>query len=84
MNSQSIKPGSVVRGPTLPEAVEVLAVVPLGESLKIIGRGLKTGLTFDPVDCTRYQIGAIQRGNDNANLMHLRSLIEDSVRQRTL
>jgi superfamily II DNA or RNA helicase len=38
-----------VRGPTLPEPVEVLAVVSLGDSLKIIGRGLQTGLTHDPV-----------------------------------
>src|SRR5438067_7791890 len=44
-----IRPGSIVRGPTLPEPVEVLAVVPLGESLKVIGRGLHTGLTHDPV-----------------------------------
>ncbi len=46
---QSIQPGSIIRGPTLPEAVEVLAVTPFGTSLKIIGRGLKTGLTYDPV-----------------------------------
>jgi hypothetical protein len=26
-----------------------LALVPLGETLKVIGRGLKSGLTFDPV-----------------------------------
>ena len=39
----SPRPGSIVRGPTLPEPVEVLAVVPLGDSLKIIGRGLHTG-----------------------------------------
>src|SRR5580704_13829244 len=45
----SLQPGSIVRGPTLPEAVEVLAVVPLGDSLKVIGRGLSTGLTHDPV-----------------------------------
>jgi hypothetical protein len=45
----SLRPGSIIRGPTLPEPVEVLAVVPLGESLKIIGRGLRTGLTHDPV-----------------------------------
>jgi hypothetical protein len=45
----SIRPGCVVRGPTLPEPVEVLALVALGDSLKIIGRGLKTGLTHDPV-----------------------------------
>src|SRR5438093_491912 len=47
--SSSIRPGSIVRGPTLPEPVEVLAVVPLGDSLKVIGRGLNTGLTHDPV-----------------------------------
>src|SRR5437764_9204873 len=45
----TIRPGSVVRGPTLPEPVGVLAVVPLGDSLKVIGRGLTTGLTHDPV-----------------------------------
>jgi superfamily II DNA or RNA helicase len=33
----------------LPEPVEVLALVPLGDSIKIIGRGLQTGLTHDPV-----------------------------------
>src|SRR3954464_2720267 len=45
----SLRPGSIVRGPTLPEPVEVLALVQLGESVKIIGRGLTTGLTHDPV-----------------------------------
>ena len=44
-----IKPGSLVSGPTLPERIEVLAVVPMGQSLKVIGRGLKSGLTYDPV-----------------------------------
>src|SRR5690606_33560149 len=44
-----IRPGSIVRGPTLPEPVEVLATAALGESLKIVGRGLNSGLTYDPV-----------------------------------
>jgi hypothetical protein len=48
-SAPSVRPGNIIRGPTLPEAVEVLAVVALGDSLKIIGRGLKTGLTHDPV-----------------------------------
>lgn len=47
--SNQIKPGCQVGGPFLPERIEVLAVVPMGESLKLIGRGLKTGLTHDPV-----------------------------------
>lgn len=33
----------------MPEPVEVLAVVSLGEAIKVIGRGLNTGLTHDPV-----------------------------------
>src|SRR5438874_3537206 len=45
----SLRPGSIVRGPTLPEPVEVLTLIPLGDSVKIIGRGLQTGLTHDPV-----------------------------------
>src|SRR5713226_6573942 len=47
--AHSLRPGSIIRGPTLPEPVEVLAIIPLGDSLKVIGRGLQTGLTHDPV-----------------------------------
>src|SRR2546428_5336826 len=44
-----IKPGVIISGPFAPEPIAVLAVVPLGTSLKVIGRGTKTGLTHDPV-----------------------------------
>ena len=33
----------------MPEPIEVLAVVPLGTSLKIVGRGKKSGLARDSV-----------------------------------
>ncbi len=49
MTENAIKPGMIVSGPLLPEPIEVLAVVPLGASLKVIGRGTKTGLTHDPI-----------------------------------
>lgn len=51
MSSSSIalRIGSIVRGPTLPEPIEVLVVVPMGDAVKVIGRGLNTGLTRDPV-----------------------------------
>lgn len=49
MSPPTLRPGSIIRGPTLPEPVEVLALVPLGDSVKVIGRGLQTGLTHDPV-----------------------------------
>jgi len=39
----------IVSGPLIPESIEVLAVLPMGSSLKVIGRGTKTGLTHDPI-----------------------------------
>ena len=49
MKHNSIHPGSIVQGPTLPEPIEVLATVPMGDAMKVIGRGMQTGLTHDPV-----------------------------------
>src|SRR5947209_8796679 len=49
MKADDVHVGAVISGPLLPEPVEVLAVVPLGESVKLIGKGLKTGLVRDPV-----------------------------------
>ena len=49
MTETRIKPGIIVSGPFIPEPIEVLAVVPLGSSLKVIGRGTQTGLTHDPI-----------------------------------
>lgn len=59
MTAHNIRAGNIVRGPSLPEAVEVLATIPFGDSLKIIGRGLNTGLTFDPV-LSPIQLGQLQ------------------------
>jgi hypothetical protein len=36
-----IKPNLIVRGPIFPEPVQVLVVVPMGESVKVIGKGLR-------------------------------------------
>lgn len=44
-----LSPGVVIEGPLLPEPVEVLAVVPMGASVKIIGKGLRTGQVHDPI-----------------------------------
>src|SRR5438046_2419642 len=56
---ESLQAGSVISGPILPEAVEVIAVVPLGDSVKIIGKGLKTNLVHQPV-LTPEQIAQLQ------------------------
>src|SRR4029077_7767283 len=49
MTIGEIQVGSVVTGPLLPEPLEVLAIVPRGESIKLIGKGCRTGLVRDPV-----------------------------------
>jgi hypothetical protein len=49
MTVDEIHVGSVITGPLLPEPVEVLAVIPLGDSVKLIGKGCKSGLVRDPV-----------------------------------
>ena len=49
MTIDEIHVGSVISGPLLPEPVEVLAVVALGDSIKLIGKGCKSGLVRDPV-----------------------------------
>jgi len=49
MTIAEIQVGSIITGPLLPESVEVLAIVPLGDCIKLIGKGCKTGLVRDPV-----------------------------------
>src|SRR3954452_6093216 len=49
MMPDEVRVGTVIIGPLLPEPIEVLAVVPLGDSVKLVGKGLKTGLVRDPV-----------------------------------
>src|SRR5712692_2590962 len=43
MNPNELKPGIIIRGPVLPEPIEVLVVTPLGDVIKIVGAGQKTG-----------------------------------------
>jgi hypothetical protein len=43
MNVADLKPGVIVRGPMLPEPIEVLVVTPLGDVVKLTGAGKNTG-----------------------------------------
>jgi len=49
MSRPAIPPKAVVRGPFLPEPVEVILTLPIGDSLKLVSRGLKTGMSYDPI-----------------------------------
>lgn len=44
-----LKPNVIVRGPIFPEPIQVIAVVPMGSSVKLIGKGLTTGKVHEPI-----------------------------------
>jgi superfamily II DNA or RNA helicase len=49
MQLDQLKPNLIVRGPILPEPVQVIVAIPMGDSVKLIGRGLNTGQVHDPI-----------------------------------
>ena len=49
MKLEDIKPNIIVRGPMFPEPVQVITTIPMGESVKLIGKGLNTGKVHEPI-----------------------------------
>ncbi len=44
-----LRPNHIVRGSILPEPIKVIATVPMGDSIKLIGEGLITGQVHQPI-----------------------------------
>jgi hypothetical protein len=49
MQIDQLKPNAIVRGPIFPEPVQVIVVIPMGESVKLVGKGLTTGQVHEPI-----------------------------------
>ena len=49
MTADQLKPNLILQGSLFPEAVLVLTTLPLGESVKIIGQGLRTNQVYQPI-----------------------------------
>ncbi len=49
MDIDQLRPNVIVRGPILPEPVQVIVTVQMGNSVKLVGKGLNTGLVHEPV-----------------------------------
>src|SRR5438034_1249558 len=49
MQLEQLKPNIIVRGAIFPEPVQVIVVVPMGNSVKLIGKGLTTGKVHEPI-----------------------------------
>jgi SNF2 family DNA or RNA helicase len=49
MQSDELKPNVTVLGPLFPEPVQVIVALPMGTSVKLVGKGLRTGRVYEPV-----------------------------------
>jgi superfamily II DNA or RNA helicase len=49
MKPEDLKPNVIVRGPIFPEPVQVIRVVAMGTSLKLVGRGLTTSFVHQTI-----------------------------------
>jgi len=49
MQRDQLKPNIILRGPIFPEPVQVIVALPLGQSVKVIAKGLRTGQVHEPV-----------------------------------
>jgi hypothetical protein len=45
----NLKPNMILRGPLFAEPVQVIVAIPMGDSVKLIGKGLRTGQVHEPI-----------------------------------
>jgi len=46
---EQLKAGVILRGSSFPEPIQVITVIPMGPSIKLIGKGLKTNQVYEPI-----------------------------------
>ena len=46
---EDLKPNVVVRGPLFPEPVQVIVAIPMGASVKLVGKGINSNLVYEPI-----------------------------------
>src|ERR1700751_4497734 len=49
MRIAQLKPSVIVRGPIFPEPVQVIVLIPMGQVVKLVGKGLTTGQVHEPI-----------------------------------
>ncbi|MFC1888643.1 protein NO VEIN domain-containing protein [Thermodesulfobacteriota bacterium] len=59
MEASKLKPNHIVRGSILPEPVKIIAIVPMGDSVKLIGEGMESGKVHQPI-LTAEQIAELE------------------------
>ena len=61
MKIDQLKPDLVVRGPLFPEPVQIIVTVPMGKSVKLVGKGLDSAQVYEPV-LNAEQVGMLESG----------------------
>ncbi|TVL98631.1 MAG: helicase [Candidatus Brocadia sp. WS118] len=59
MQSKELKPNHIVKGSIFPEPVRIITLIPMGDSIKLIGEGMHSGKVHQPV-LTAEQIAALE------------------------
>jgi len=49
MQIDELKANVTVYGPLFPEPVQVIVAIPMGASVKLVGKGLRTNRVYEPV-----------------------------------
>ena len=49
MKVDQLKPEHIVTGSLLPEPVKIISLVPMGDSIKLIGKGMRSGKVHQPI-----------------------------------
>ena len=63
MHIDQLKPNVIVRGPLFPEPVQVIVTIPMGNAVKLIGKGLITGQVHEPI-LTAEQLAKLEASPD--------------------
>lgn len=45
----NLQPDAIIRSPLFPEPVRLIATIPMGDNIKLIGTGLETNQTYQPI-----------------------------------
>src|SRR2546428_6635015 len=49
MTIDQLKADKILRGPIFPEPVQVIVVIPMGDAVKLIAKGLNTSRVYEPI-----------------------------------
>jgi superfamily II DNA or RNA helicase len=49
MTIDQLKPNKVLRGPIFPEPIQVIVIIPMGDRVKLVGKGVNSGKVYEPI-----------------------------------